>query len=112
MVVEASMKFPLANKVNGQDAPTEQKQSDAPACEEPSVAEPVSEVAVKMNIQVTQAPIKEATPSGCESDIEDNDEDDSTEVSIEAPVVSSGAPALAAPTNRIPASLELPEKQL
>lgn len=109
MVVEASMKFPLANKVNGQDAPVEQKQSDAPACEEPCVAEPVSEVAVKMNIQVTQAPIKEATPSGCESDIEDNDEDDSTEVSIEAPVAPSDAPALAAPTNRIPASIELPE---
>ncbi|XP_068201677.1 uncharacterized protein [Palaemon carinicauda] len=103
MVVEASMKFPLANKANLQE---EQKQSD----ENPSINEPTSEVAVDMNVQVTQITQKEATPSGCESDIEDNDEySTETEVSIEAPVVPSEAPALAAPINRVPASLELPE---
>ncbi|KAK7067316.1 hypothetical protein SK128_015862 [Halocaridina rubra] len=109
MVVEASMMFPLAKKANGEEAGTDPdtERDEIPAAQE-AVAVPNAEVTVQMKQHVTQTALNEGSPSGCESDVEDNDLEDSTE-SPRTPVPLPIAPLRATPANRIPSSIQLPE---
>lgn len=107
MVVSASIQFPLAKKADkepsggdGSEGKEETKEPQANAS--PEVNEGVT---VQVQHQVTQQPPpKEGSPSGCESDVEDNIEEDSKSISE-----SSLPVPLASPPSRIPTSVQLPE---
>lgn len=108
MIVEAAMMFPLAKKPNEQEVNSdaaEQAKLDKAVIPESSLdSEPTAEVTVRMKHTHSQPLPKEASPSGCESDIEDNDEEDSMDETV-----APAAALLVAGGSRIPTSLQLPE---
>ncbi|XP_063612512.1 uncharacterized protein LOC134785999 [Penaeus indicus] len=107
MVVSASIQFPLAKKADKEPSAEDSSECKEEA-EEPQVnASPEVNEGVTVQVQhlvTQQPPPKEGSPSGCESDVEDNTEEDSKSISE-----SSLPVPLASTPSRIPSTVQLPE---
>ncbi|XP_047495838.1 uncharacterized protein LOC125043649 [Penaeus chinensis] len=106
MVVSASIQFPLAKKADKEPSAEDGSECKEETEEPQANASPEINEGVTVQVQhlVTQQPPKEGTPSGCESDVEDNTEEDSKSISE-----SSLPVPLASTPSRIPSSVQLPE---
>lgn len=107
VVLSASMQFPLSSKPereeNVEGSLQVESEHEGIKQERHSPLESSTGVTVEVRSQVSVSSTKEGSPSGCDSDVEDNDEHSEKE-----PLVSLSQPKLAV-VSRIPSSLEMPD---
>ncbi|XP_042231704.1 uncharacterized protein LOC121872737 isoform X3 [Homarus americanus] len=110
MVVSASMQFPLTRKPELEEStsssPKQMEQEESCLSQDSHATLGSSPgVTVRVQSRITLSPPKETSPSGSESDVEDNDEEDSKEEEAAHPLTK---PSLAL-ISRIPSSIQLPD---